>query len=314
MLYLNELMNMKKVMFFVMLLLSTSMAMAQFGKLEDIGKKQESNGEIGGENNHKSLSTGTFTTGGEQSTTIQLIDQTVKNAFFLVSQEYQVEDASIPGSRYNWGDAQWFGKNTSFMVRLTDGFITTQNIVEPQKDDENFKSLQGTFNPIMSKTSVLRVGDNEWSVEKTFNPKGNETLANNLHYVTDPEWGKGGLQRATGTGKKQVYVVWMEVGEGDPAKSITLKTIPTEIDIVQDSTLYDLKTPSGNRIMGGIVVEAVTDGMGQLNLALLGVAVKNGNKYQMALLGSDMGKKPSDGQHQEDNDNKDKNKDKKKKK
>ena len=106
MLYLNELMNMKKVMFFVMLLLSTSMAMAQFGKLEDIGKKQESNGEIGGENNHKSLSTGTFTTGGEQSTTIQLIDQTVKNAFFLVSQEYQVEDASIPGSRYNWGDAQ----------------------------------------------------------------------------------------------------------------------------------------------------------------------------------------------------------------
>lgn len=304
---------MKKVLFFVMLLLSTSMAMAQFGKLEDIGKKQE-NSETGSENDQGN--NGGSIDGG-QTAKMQLIDQAVKNAFFLVSQEYQVEDASIPGSRYNWGDAQWFGKNTSFMVRLTDGFITTKDIVKPQEDDENFKSLEGTFNPIMNKTSVLRAGDNEWSVDKTFHPKGNETLSNGLYYVTDPDWEKGGLQRATGTGKRQVYVVWMEVDDSDPtaAKSVRFRTTSTEIEIVKDSTLYELKAPGGKgHILGGIVVEAITDGMGQLNLALWGVAIKKDNKYQMALLGSNMGKKSSEGQLTEDKNNNGKDKDKKKKK
>ena len=304
---------MKKTLFFLMLLLSTSMAMAQFGKLEDIGKKQGT--ETSGENGQGSNGSGDFISGG-QSGKMQLIDKVVKNAFFLVSQEYQVEDDNVRGSRYNWGDYQWFGKNTSFMVCLTDGFITTKSIVKPQEDDENFKSLEGDFNVIMSKTSVLRVGENEWTVEKTFNPTSKGTLSNGLHYVTDSEWGKGGLHRASGTGKKHLYVVWMEVDNGDPAstKSVRFKTVQTEMEIVKDSTIYDLKAPGGTgQIMGGIVVEAITDGMGQLELALWGVVVKNDDKYQMALLSSDMGKKSSDGL-QEDKDKKDNDKDKKKKK
>lgn len=286
---------MKKTMLFVMLLLSTSVAMAQFGKLEDLGKKQETGeaGSHGDQSNSDSNSSGSFIFGDGQNVRAQILDQTLKNAFMLVSQEYQVEDVSIPGSRYNWGDNQWFGKNTSFLVRLTEGFITTKNIVLPTEDDENFKSLQGEFNPIMNKTSVLRIGDTGWQVENTFQPKSEKELDNGLHYVTDSQWGEGGLHRATGVGKKNVYVVWLEVGEDDPAsaKSIRFKPTQTELEIVKDSTVYDLNAPNSNgQIMGGIVVEAITDGMGQLSFALWGVAVKNGDKYQMALLDSDMGK------------------------
>ena len=277
---------MKKTLIFLTLLLTTSVAMAQFGRIEDLGKKTES-GETGGNDSRDSNYFG----GRENK--MQLLDQTLNNAFMLISQEYQVEDSDIPGSLYNWGHDDWFGKNTSFIVRLTDGFITTKNIVKPEEDDENFQSLKGTYIPHMSKTSVLHDGDSDWQVEHTFYPEDKTTLANGLHYVTDSQWGEGGLHRATGTGKRNVYVVWMEVGEGDPAaaKSVRFKSTQTEIEIVKDSTLYDLKAPNGNgQVMGGIVVEAITDGMGQLNFALWGVAVKNGDKYQMALIDSEMSK------------------------
>ena len=290
---------MKKTLIFLTLLLTTSVAMAQFGRIEDLGKKTESGEMTGNEDqgsseytDSKGRESGYYDFGGKQSK-VQLLDQTLNNAFMLISQEYQVEDSDIPGSLYNWGHDDWFGKNTSFIVRLTDGFITTKNIVKPEEDDENFQSLKGTCIPHMSKTSVLHVGDSDWQVEHTFYPEDKTTLANGLHYVTDSQWGEGGLHRATGTGKRNVYVVWMEVGEGDPAaaKSVRFKSTQTEIEIVKDSTLYDLKAPNGNgQVMGGIVVEAITDGMGQLNFALWGVAVKNGDKYQLALIDSEMSK------------------------
>lgn len=289
---------MKKILIVLMLLLTTSGAMAQFGRIEDLGKKTESSKTSGkdGQGDSESTDLGDRDTdfwGGRQNGKTQLLDQTLNNAFMLISQEYQVEDANIPGSRYNWGQDQWFGKNTSFIVRLTDGFITTKNIMKPEEDDENFQSLQGTFIPHMSKSSVLLVGDTEWKEEKIFDPKNEKELDNGLYYVTDSQWGEGGLRRATGTGKRIVYVVWMEVGEGDPAmaKSVRFKSSQTEIEIVEDKTLYDLKVPNTNgQVMGGIVVEAFTDGMGQLRIDLWGVAVKDGDTYQMALIDSDMGK------------------------
>ena len=146
---------MKKTLFFVMLLLSTSVAMAQFGKIEDLGKKQETEGttNVGVQDKPSHGGSGSFIFGEseKENAKMQLLDQTLQNAFMLISQEYQVEDAST-GNRYNWGDQQWFGKNTAFIVRLSNGFITSKNISAPQEEDENFKSLQGNFKPIMNKT------------------------------------------------------------------------------------------------------------------------------------------------------------------
>ena len=97
---------MKKVMVFMMLLLSTSLAMAQFGDLEEIIKKAES--EKSGEQMPDKPNTPDKPNNYSPSMSLSLFDNAIKDGFYLIKQEYRLEDVNVPGSRYNREGLDYF--------------------------------------------------------------------------------------------------------------------------------------------------------------------------------------------------------------
>ena len=258
--------------------MSASMAMAQFGDLDDIlndapvvnndGSMKEPKPSVSCKQSH-----------GEASD-VQLIEKCIADGFFLVRQEYQLEQKTNPGSRYNWGDEQYFDYQVSFMVRLKDGFIIPDRILSPWTEDafeENkFNQYKETHNPVFSKTLTMKLGQKGWKTEgKVFCPKEEDNLYNGLKYVKDDGWAGNGFLRATGYGKKDVYVVWLiDDREQQENQSISFRIERMELEIEQGKYGFEASVPEKpyhKNVEGGIVLEPVTNGMGRIDLALVGV-------------------------------------------
>jgi len=322
---------MKKLLICMIWVMSASMAMAQFGDLDDIlndapvvnndGSMKEPKPSVSCKQSH-----------GEASD-VQLIEKCIADGFFLVRQEYQLEQKTNPGSRYNWGDEQYFDYQVSFMVRLKDGFIIPDRILSPWTEDafeENkFNQYKETHNPVFSKTLTMKLGQKGWKTEgKVFCPKEEDNLYNGLKYVKDDGWAGDGFLRATGYGKKKVYVVWMKVdGDEQDSKSISFHTNCTEVEIEQGKNYCEAYVPLNSYCQhaeGGIVLEPVTNGMGRVVLALVGVVDNYDNEqpdddlkrwyFNISLLGQNMSESvdpnndnsltPTEGANSGDNNNK----------
>ena len=313
----------------MMLSLSTSIAMAQFGSLKELREKEGQGGNNSGSTSENPTLPGQYA----QATQIgdaQLIEKCIANGFFLVRQEYQLEEKNNPGSRYNWGDEQYFDYRVSFMVRLTNGFITTNSIVSPwteEGEEENkFTQYQNTHNPVFSKTLTLKLGQKGWKTEgNVFRPKEEGELNNGLKFVKDDDWKGDGFRRASGFGKKDVYIVWLlDTVRSDNSRTIAFRTERVEINLEQGNNHCEVTVPEKPfhvHALCGVVVEPVFEGIGRLELALVGVIDNefdgidpfNGWPVRISILGQNMGEAidpssdksltPTEGSNSEDKNN-----------
>ena len=295
------------------MLLTASMAMAQFGNLDDlVNGNGNNNGTTSGESNGNGKGNGGgFSFGSSRST---LIEKAIVDGFFLIKQDFQLEDTTN-GNRYNWEGGKEFGSSTSFMVKLTDGYITTNDILAPWDYDENYSQFKGQkYKPVLMRTSTMTVGK-EWKLQSDpiqFNEGGK--LANDLRYVKvkvaesekdaededdedDEEEEEGqaekvqvaeGFMRATGYGKKEVWVVWLMAseteGETTSIEHCSFRLSQKEMTFEKSKNLYEVENPGAAlKVIGGIVIEPIYRGIGHIDLALVGVIGQYEDKYQMAL-------------------------------
>lgn len=264
-------------MIFAMLLLSTSMAMAQFGDLEDIIRKAESeNGNNGGNGGEGSIDSPVGSYKPNKGTiNMSFIDNAIKDGFFLVKQEYRLEDVNIPGSRYDREGRNNFGEKVSFVLKLKNGLVASNQVVAPWETDPNFDDYKGgQYVPHMSRTSYLHVGKTEWKVaDKMLDPETmkpeNIKKDQGMAYLTE-EAPADGFTMARGFGKKEVLVVWLSFSEGkdDANAQFTIKEM--ELDIEKGKTCNVPVQSKPNDAVCGIVVEPVY-GVGSIELALVGV-------------------------------------------
>jgi len=291
-----------------MLLLTASMAMAQFGSLGDLIDNGTNNGTTTGDTNGNGKGKGGGFTGfGNRSS---IIEKSIADGFFLIKQDFQLEDTTN-GNRYNWEGGKEFGGSTSFMVKLADGYITTNSIVAPWDYDPNYPQFTGQkYKPVMLRTSTMKV-NGEWKVQsEPMQLCQVRELKNGLKYVKvevketedDDEEEENeeteenvegkvseGFTLATGEGKKEVWVIWLMAteseGETAAVEHCSYRLSQTEVTIEKGKFLYDMEAPgAAMKVMGGIVVEPIYTGIGHVDLALVGVIGQHEDKYQMALL------------------------------
>lgn len=264
-------------MIFVMLLLSTSMAMAQFGDLDDIIRKAESeNGNNGGNGGDGSIESPVGPRKPNKgSINMSFIDNAIKDGFYLVKQEYRLEDVNIPGSRYDRDGHNNFGEKVSFVLKMKKGLLTSNEAVAPWETDANFDEYKGgQYVPHMSRTSFLYVGKNEWRVaDKMLDPEAmkadNIKKDNGMAFLTE-EAPAEGFTVAQGYGKKNVLVVWLSYsgGKDDANASYTIKEM--ELDIEKGKTCDVPAQSKPADAICGLVVEPVYT-VGRIELAVVGV-------------------------------------------
>lgn len=288
---------MKKLAFLSMLLLTASMAMAQFGKLENLADGNGNNNgtttdETGGNGNGVSVGIGTINRNS-------IMEKAIVDGFFLVKQDFQLEDTTN-GNRYNWEGGKEFGGSTSFMVKLSDGYVTSDDILAPWDYDENYSQYKGQkYRPVPIRTSFMTINQKEWKVQSSpLQFDAEDELANGLKYMKVEGEGGDGFIQATGLGKKEVWVVWLMTAEAEgESASIrgSFRLSQMELTLEKKKRLYEMEAPNTNmKVMGGIVVEPVYRGIGHIDLALVGVIGQYEDKYQMALLNTEMGDEDDD--------------------
>lgn len=270
---------MKKVMIFVMLLLSTSMAMAQFGDLDEIIRKAESGNSGNGSTNTPS---GTDKPNrNSPSMILSLIDDAIKDGFYLVKQEYRLEDVNVPGSRYNREGQDCFNSTVSFMLKLKNGIVTSEKVMAPWESDEEFDAYKGgQYVPHISRTSYLRVGQKEWKVsDKMFDPENMKSESINkgqgMAYVKNEESGEG-FMIARGAGKKEGFIIWLSFSENKDEVNARYSVSSVEINLEKGKKCTVSAKSRPNDANFGIVVEPLYS-IGRIELTLVGVIDLNYN-------------------------------------
>ena len=282
---------MKKLAFLSVLLLSTSLAMAQFGKLENLAEGNDNKttnvSDNNNNNNNNNEATPTPGTSSGLLGRAPMIERAIVDGLVLIKQDFQLED-TIEGNRYNWQGGKEFGGSISFMVRTADGIITTDEIVAPWNYDDNYPQFKGRqYKPVYLRTSLMTVNQKGWKVQEDvmeFEKKGQ--LANGLKIVTTDESDDDGFIHSKGYGKKEAWVIWLMVPDGNLSSidNCAFRSNQLTMNIEKGKKLYDIEAPKGAMSpIGGIVVEPVFDGIGHIDVALIGVVSKTDDKYQMAI-------------------------------
>lgn len=276
----------------MMLLLSTSLAMAQFGDLEEIIKKAES--EKSGEQMPDKPNTPDKPNNYSPSMSLSLFDNAIKDGFYLIKQEYRLEDVNVPGSRYNREGLDYFGVKMSFVLKMKNGNLTTLDILKPWDYDENFNDYRGgQYVPHLSRTSFAKVGGQGWKVEDNFyEPKNELDEEKDIVYEKVSE-SQAGFSASKAIGQKEVYVVWIACEGGTSglleAKSLRFVTKKLEMDFQKKQKKYDIPADSKPAdAVCAIVVEPIYS-VGQIELAVVGVVnafdeIEMDEGYQCILL------------------------------
>lgn len=275
---------MKKVITLAILLFSTSLLMAQFGDLQKLRKKGEAS-KKDGSNAVKEIK--------ENALEIQFLEKAIAQGLVGIRQDFQLED-TIAKKAYNYGDdPDRFGGQVSFLVKLDNAFVIPDEILHPWDYDPNYPEFKNKqYDPFFNRTSLLKVSQNEWKeLEIPFEPTEKGELANGLKFVKDEKAISNGFHRFSGYGKKEAWIVWLLLEENESSKEIQCEfvTKPVELNLEKGKKLYKMAAPeSKQRLLGGIVVEPVFNGVGRIDFALVGVIAKTDGEYNMALIEPNM--------------------------
>lgn len=274
-------MLMKKVIALLVLCMSTTLAMAQFGDLDDILNKA---GKPQNESAHSDNHIGKTN-----------VEKAFAQGLVAIRQDFQLED-TVTGELYNFGDNKdRFGGQISFMVKLGDGIVIPDAIIRPWDDDPNYPEYKNKqYVPYINRTSLLKVSQSNWKeLEIPLWPNIEGELANGLKYVIDEE-SKGaiteattssGFRRSSGYGEKEVWVVWLSLSE----MQCEFMTQQIELTLEADKKIYKMEAPASRlSLLGGIVVEPIYTGIGRVDFALVGIIGKSDGQYNMAVIEPNM--------------------------
>lgn len=275
---------MKKVLALALFLFSTSLLMAQFGDLQELRKKEEANKNVGANPVKEEK---------DHLIQVQFIEKAVEQGLVGIRQDFQLED-TITEKTYNYGgDPNRFGGQTSFLVKLDNGFVIPDEILHPWDYDPNYPEFKNKqYVPFFNRTSLLKVSQSNWKeLEIPFWPTEEGELANGLKYVKDEESISNGFHRFSGFGKKEVWIVWLLLSEDKSSTEIHCEfvTKQIELNLEKGKKLYKMETPESKlNLLGGIVVEPIFNGVGRVDFALVGVIGKTDGEYNMAVIETNM--------------------------
>lgn len=275
---------MKRIVVLILFVLSASSTMAQFGNLKEV-IQQEEKGAVQ-----------TQPTSAKQaapSVDLSILESALQEGFVCIKQDFQLKD-TLTGTLYNLGDNKdGFGSQASFMVKLEHGFIIPDEVMHPWNYDQNYpeyKDMQ--YVPIINRTSLLTVTQSNWKkTDIPFWPIEKGKLANGLKYTMDEEFASNGFLRFSGYGKKTVWTLWLLLSEGSSSSEAKCEYMSSqmELNLEESKTLYEMEAPKTKlKVLGGIVVEPIYNGIGHIDFVLVGVIGKSEGKYKMAILESSM--------------------------
>lgn len=221
-----------------------------------------------------------------QSSSQQLVEDAVRGGFFLLRQDYQLQDTAT-GKYFGRDGRNEFGSIYALGIRMKGGCCLPDRGVRPWEYDANFDHYRMTHLPVIYKTFLRELADTV--IQETAAPAATKPLelaSQQCYYIADTLLGRQGFEAETGSGKKQGWLVWIvadrSLEEAAAAKSVSYVIYRRDMEFRKETSEYAVDAPSqAQKLWGGAYVIPVQTAVGQLTFRVAGILLPKGEKWVM---------------------------------
>jgi hypothetical protein len=223
----------------------------------------------------------------------QLIEEAVREGFFIVRQSYQLKDTvSDTPQYYGWNNAPNFGEIYSLGVKATNGYYLDDKAIYPWKYDRKFDEYVNSnqYLPVISQSEYRPYRQLADSAYIRFPYKDGVLVGEEFHFVTDSLFGNKGFVVDDSDGLKQGWLVWLTSADSLEKignESLSLLIYRNELTFDAEKSAYKIEAPSTNkRVLGGIYIVPQTEGIGKITFYLSGLVSGKDGHWQVVRLGN----------------------------
>ena len=205
-----------------------------------------------------------------------LVNVSVTPELSVIRQQYRL---LRDGKSYGKNHKPYFGESYSLGIKISNGLILHNSVVEPWANDKEYIRLNTSnqYTPELFRTFQRNIGDsvyNEVNLEfgtAYIHPFDSE----NKIYIHEEKKGDFGLSIDNSPGEKEGYMMWVtsENNLQDSTLSLKVKSKPMKIMASEDCMTIPLEHDNRNKVLGGLFVVPKYERGGRVLLQLVGVAV-----------------------------------------
>lgn len=204
-----------------------------------------------------------------------LIENAVKNGFFIIRQNYVLKEKST-GMYFTRKGKDELSYTYSLAVKTDSGYLIGEQAVTPWKYDENYKEVPEPekYTPVISYTLVSEL-------KKELNFFKIDTgkivpVSGKLFLTTDVAAGNTALP-VYNQSNKNLYEVWVKVSD---LADLDNNSVDFQIEVKQQNKY---KQAEGN-YFGGILVSVNYPSLGKIEIQLAGIFMKDGSAWKTVML------------------------------
>lgn len=227
-----------------------------------------------------------------------LISECISSELSIIRQQYRL---ARNGKTYGKNNMPYFGETYSLGIKISNGMIISNSVVEPWKNDSDFKRLN---------TSDQYKPELFWSYQRALNTTEYNAIdfefgtdyihpidSNHQLYTHEEKKGDFGLAIDATPGEKAGYMVWVytETNLQDSAMTVSIKQNSMQIVASEDSARISVNVSDSEKVLGGLFVAPKYERGGRIQLQVIGVAVPvdNEKKWELSLLTKGVAEKES---------------------
>ena len=207
----------------------------------------------------------------------------------IMRQQYRL---SRDGKNYGKNNKPYYGETFSLGIKISNGLIVSNQVVEPWKNDEDYKRLNSSnqYKPELFGSFQRSLNNADYQeVDLEFGTDYIHSIdtKNNI-FVHEEKKGDFGLSIDNTPGEKNGYMVWVCTNTNlqDSTMSVNVKTSPMRLVASEDSVYISLDVVESDKILGGLYVVPKYEQGGRILLQIVGIATVSGeeNKWELAVL------------------------------
>lgn len=222
-------------------------------------------------------------------TETSIVESSLLPELSIMRQQYRL---SRDGKTYGKNNKPYYGETFSLGVKISNGMVVSNSVVEPWKNDADYKRLNssnqykpelfGSFQKNLDNTDYQEI-DLEFGTDYIHSIDSKKSI-----YVHEEKKGDFGLSIDNTPGEKTGYMVWVYTNTNlqDSAMSVSIKQSPMRLIASEDSAYVSLDVVDADKILGGLYVVPKYERGGRIQLQIVGIATLSGeeNKWNLAVL------------------------------
>jgi len=216
----------------------------------------------------------------------QLIEDGVKDGFFVVRRYYKLQDTTkTEPTYYGWNNLPYFGFTYSLGIKIKSGYFMDDVAGRPWVYDARFEEYRNNarYAPVISE-SEYRIHNDTTYLKLLQNESLVSIISNeHLYFVKDTTFNNKGFAVDSLLGVKKGWLVWVITDkplQEQPDQTLSLTIYRAELTFENDSVSYEVRNPTTDKsILGGIYIMPDNSEIGQITFLIAGILEKKDNQW-----------------------------------